>query len=308
MNWEAEQTKLETGATAAIYRAAPTGGTKAIVHINHGMAEHAGRYARFAEVLVEAGYAVIAHDHRGHGGTQHPQSAQGHFGADGLDGVLAEVLAVQKLARGRHPDVPLITFGHSMGSIIVLNHALRNPDAVDGIACWNSGVEGGALLAVFRSILKIQKAFKGSDVPSGLAKTLTFDAWNKVFAPNRTDFDWLSRDEAEVDAYINDPDCGFPVTIGLWLAVTEGVAAGADDKQLARLPANLPVHLLGGLDDPCTENGKAMQNIADRMKVRGMSDVTLELLPDTRHESLNELNSKETTTSFIEWLNQRWVG
>ncbi|EFL90873.1 alpha/beta fold hydrolase [Ahrensia sp. R2A130] len=306
MDWTAKQTKLDTGTTAAIYRAAPSAAPKAIVHINHGMAEHAGRYGRFANALTKAGYAVIAHDHRGHGGTQHPQSSLGHFGPDGLDGVLADVTAVQKLAREQHPETQLITFGHSMGSIITLNHALRNPTASDAIACWNSGAEGGALLAVFRSILKFQKAFKGSDVPSGLAKTLTFDTWNKAFPPNRTDFDWLSRDDAEVDAYVADPLCGFPVTMGLWLSVTDGVKAGADDAQLAKLPATLPVHLVGGLKDPCTENGKAMQNLADRMTARGMSDVTLNLLPDTRHESLNEINRDETTADFIAWLDQRF--
>lgn len=306
--WTATPTTLDTGTTAAIYRGSPSGEAKAIVHINHGMAEHAGRYERFAAALSDAGYAVIAHDHRGHGQTQNPQSSLGHFGAEGLSGILADLRAVQKLARDENPNLPIITFGHSMGSIITLNHALRNPGDTDAIACWNSGVQGGALLAVFRSILKVQKAFKGSDVPSGLARSLTFDTWNKAFAPNRTDFDWLSRDEGEVDFYIADPLCGFPVTIGLWLAVSDGIAAGADDAQLAKLPANLPVHLLGGLDDPCTEKGKAMQNLADRMKARSMSDVTLEQLADTRHESLNELNRNETTATFIEWLDHRFGG
>jgi len=308
MDWTAKPTKLETGATVAIYRAAPATAPKGTVHINHGMAEHAGRYGRFAQALTEAGYAVIAHDHRAHGDTQHPQSSLGHFGTEGLDGVLADVSAVQAMAKEENPNSPLITFGHSMGSIITLSHALRNPTASDAIACWNSGADGGALLAVFRSILKVQKAFKGSDRPSGLSKTLTFDTWNKAFAPNRTDFDWLSRDNAEVDAYIADPLCGFPVTIGLWLAVTDGVKAGADDTNFAKLPSTLPVHLVGGLKDPCTENGKAMQNLANRMKARGMSDVTLDLLPDTRHESLNETNREQTTTSFIEWLDKRFAG
>lgn len=306
MEWLAEPTRLETGAMAAIYRAAAAGGPKAIVHINHGMAEHAGRYGRFAEALTQAGYAVIAHDHRGHGGTQHAQSSLGHFGSDGLAAVLSDVAAVQEIAKSEFPGTPVITFGHSMGSIITLAYALKNPNDVDAIACWNSGAEGGVLLAVFRSILKIQKAFKGSDVPSGIAKSLTFDAWNKALAPARTDFDWLSRDEAEVDAYIADPLCGFPVTIGLWLEVTEAVKAAADDANLANLPVDLPVHLVGGLKDPCTENGKAMQNLADRLNARGMSDVTLEMLPDTRHESLNELNRDETVRSFISWLDQRF--
>ena len=292
------------GARLAL-RAMPARGeaTGAVV-IAHGMAEHAGRYRRFAEALSDAGHAVFAADHRGHGATTAPGAADGHFGAP-LDTVLDDLEAVVSHARAQAPGVPLTLFGHSMGSILSLAATMRNPRLCDRLACWNSGVDGGALLAVFDGILRTQQMFLGSDVPSTIARKLTFETWNKRFAPNRTDFDWLSRDEAEVDAYVADPKCGFPVTIGLWRTVLDAVRMGGDDRRLAKLPKGLPVHLLGGADDPCSDDAAAMKRIANRMRAAGMGDVTFVRLPGTRHESLNELNREETTDAFVAWLEQR---
>ena len=280
---------------------------RAIVQINHGMAEHGGRYERFADALVEAGFGAVAHDHRGHGHTTAPGTSLGYMGArGGWEALVDEIEAVRVHVRKERPGVPLVTFGHSMGAIAALTHALRHPHSTDALALWNSGVETSALTAVFGVILKVQRAFKGSDTPSELARKATFDTWNKQFAPNRTDFDWLSRDEAEVDAYISDPLCGFPISVGMWQDVLSGVRFCADDENFKALPSDLPVHLLAGEKDPCTDGGKAVANIEARMKARGMRDVTLRLLPDTRHESLNELNRERTTQDFVAWLEERF--
>ena len=189
-----------------------------------------------------------------------------------------------------------------MGSIIGFNYILRKSDTVAAAALWNSGVETGAPGLIFSSILRIQRMFKGSDVPSGLATKATFETWNKEFAPNRTDFDWLSRDETEVDKYVDDPLCGFPVSIGLWLDVLEGIYFAADNKNLSKLPKDFPVHLLAGDQDPCSERGKAVANIARRMQSAGMTKVSLNVLTDARHESLNEVNRDATMAMFIDWL------
>ncbi|MEL6751635.1 MAG: alpha/beta hydrolase [Pseudomonadota bacterium] len=305
MSWTQTTIDLAGAVRANAYVARPAGSAKAIVHINHGMAEHAARYERFATALAAAGYAVIAHDHRGHGHTVAPGTAQGWFGPGGWDALIDESVQVSRHAKIEFGDAPIVVFGHSMGAIAALNIAMREPALPAALAVWNSGVENGALISVLRSILKVQRAFKGSDVPSGFARKASFDAWNKQFAPNRTDFDWLSRDEAEVDKYVADPLCGFPVTIGMWLDVLSGVAFGSDDANLNKLPKALPVHLLAGAEDPCSEKGGAVRHIEQRMRTAGMSDVTFDLLPDTRHESLNELNRDETTARFVAWLEER---
>lgn len=280
---------------------------KAVVHINHGMAEHAARYERFAQALAASGYAVYAHDCRGHGDTTASEARQGFFAhKDGLALVLEDIDVVNAHIRARHEGRPVMCFGHSMGGILAFNYALRHPDKIDALAVWNTGFDTGILGAVFKSILKVQRAFFVGTAPSGLALKATFDAWNAAFKPNRTAFDWLSRDEAEVDKYVADPDCGFPISIAMWQDVLEAVYFARDDRNLAHLPRGLPVHLLAGAEDPCTGRGKATANVARRLEKAGLQDMTFTLLEGTRHESLNELNRDETTAGFVEWLDQRF--
>ena len=135
---------------------------------------------------------------------------------------------------------------------------------------------------------------------------MTFDAWNREFAPNRTAFDWLSRDEREVDRYVADPLCGFPVTVGTWLAVLEGMRFTGSSVALTGLPRDKAVHLLGGRADPCSRHGKAMERLRARLDAIEALDVTLELLDDARHESLKELDREETTAKFVQWLDERF--
>ena len=308
MSWTSSKLETPDGARLQLYCNVPNRKLKGIVQINHGMAEHAARYERVSKVLARNGYGVYAHDHRGHGQTTAPGSSLGFFARrDGWDKVINDVGSVNNRIRQRHPDLPIICFGHSMGSIVAFNYALRHPESITALALWNSGVETGALAAVFSLILRVQRMFKGSDVPSGLAQKASFETWNKEFAPNRTEYDWLSRDEAEVDKYVADPLCGFPASIGLWLDVLAGVYFAADDRNLKNLPSNLPVHLVAGGADPCSERGKAVENVAGRLKAAGLSDVNFNLLPETRHESLNELNRDETAKMFISWLNERFA-
>ncbi len=309
MTKEFIETSLESpsGATLHLYSRLPEGPVRAAVQINHGMAEHAARYGRFARALSAEGFAVFAHDHRGHGLTTAPDSPRGVFAAGrGFDKVIEDVLTINRHIRARNVDLPVICFGHSMGSIIALNFAMRHPERVDGLACWNAGVETGALARISRLILSVEKSLKGRNGVSNLARKLTFEAWNKAFRPNRTAFDWLSRDAEEVDKYVADPACGFDVSVGLWLDLLDGVFYGGDDRNLGRLGRGMPVHIQGGGVDPCSNKGQDMRHLAARLKKAGLRDVTLNILDETRHESLNEINRAATTDSFISWLNQRF--
>ncbi|MBW3095947.1 alpha/beta hydrolase [Pseudohoeflea coraliihabitans] len=293
-----------TGATLALRHcpaAAPASGqARGIVQINHGLAEHAARYARFAGFLAARGYHVYAHDHRGHGGTRAPDAAPGLFAReDGVAKVLADIAAVHAEIRRTHPGLPVICFGHSMGGLIALNYAEQHPGNLDGLAVWNANFDAGAAAIAARAILATERFFLGSDVPSRILPRLTFEAWGKAVPDARTPFDWLSRDPAEVQAYIDDPLCGFEPTVSLWRDVFALVAAGP--KNLDRLPPGLPVQLVGGAADPATSNGAAVQALARQLQKSGQNDVSLTILPDTRHESLNDINRTETMLLFADW-------
>ncbi len=296
-----------TGAKLCIHEIAPAGLPRAIVQINHGMAEHSARYARFAKYLASRGYAVVAHDHRGHGHTIANGAPLGVFAPkEGMARVMEDVSAVIAHARALHPSAPVLMFGHSMGTIIALNHAHENPGMSEGLALWNTSFDTPFLLTIMVGILKAERMLKGSDVPSGIANKVTFEAWNKEFSPNRTAFDWLSRDPAEVDAYVNDPLCGFPVSIGMWLDVLGSIRSSADPARIARLPASMPVNIVAGGMDPSSLKGEAMLRLAARLEAAGMRDVTTRVWPQTRHEGLNEVNRDAIMEDFANWLDQRF--
>lgn len=293
-----------TGARLQVYATLPEGARpRAIVQINHGLAEHAGRYARFAGLLAARGFASYAHDHRGHGRTQAPDAPLGRFAAsEGAAKVVADVLAVHDLIAERHPGLPVIVFGHSMGGLVALDFALARPTRAAALAVWNANLSAGILGRLAQGILAWERFRMGSDVPSRLLPRLTFAAWGNAMPNPRTSFDWLSRDEAEVDAYVADPLCGWDASVSLWQDVFRLVFLSASDRNLASLPKHLPIHLVGGAEDPATDKGKAVSALSSRLAALGFSDVTTRIYPNTRHESLNELNRDGIMHDFAEWL------
>ncbi|WEX86216.1 alpha/beta hydrolase [Sinorhizobium garamanticum] len=275
---------------------------RGILIVSHGLAEHSGRYARFAEAMAKRGFHVYAHDHRGHGASRAPDAPLATFAhRDGAAKVIADVRAMRDVAAAGHPGLPIILFGHSMGGLIALNAAETDPELYDALAVWNSNFRPGIAGRGGQAILAIERMLKGSDVPSPLLTKLTFGAWSKAIADRKTDFDWLSRDESEVAKYVADPLCGFDATVSLWIDVFKFAFAGARVDRLARLPANLPVHLVGGSADPSTSNGAAIRWLAGRMKARGMTDVTVTIHDGMRHETLNEIGREKAIEDFAAW-------
>jgi alpha-beta hydrolase superfamily lysophospholipase len=297
-----------TGATLRLYSRAPAGWPRAVVQINHGLAEHAARYERFAVFLASRGYAAYAHDHRGHGATTADDATQGVFAkADGWNKVFADVGAVNAEIRERFPGAPVVCFGHSMGAIVALSYLLSHPETVAAAAIWNTSFDTGPLYQLGKSLLLGERMLKGSDAVSSLAPKLTFQTYNKAFAPNRTEFDWLSRDTVEVDKYVADPLCGFDCSVGLWLDVLAGIASTHDAGRIAKLRKDLPMLFFAGGADPVSNRGKAIERLAVRLRSAGMRDVSLKIWPDTRHEGLNDINRDEIMAAFADWLDARFA-
>ncbi len=298
------QTKLAspTGALVNLYTEPAKGGGRAVVQINHGLAEHAARYARFARFLSGRGFHVYAHDHRGHGFTTAPDAPPGRFaGTGGKEKVIADVVAVHDLIAKEHPGLPVIAFGHSMGGLIALNFLLAHSARVHAAAVWNANFSAGLLGRAALAVLAWEKFRLGSDMPSRLLPKLTFQAWGRSIPGHRTLFDWLSRDEAEVDKYSADPLCGFPPSISMWRDVFGFIFAGADDRNFSGIRRDLPVMLVGGQKDPATDGGKAVEHLAARMRRMGFSNLLSRIYADTRHESLNELNRNLIMEDFAAW-------
>jgi alpha-beta hydrolase superfamily lysophospholipase len=275
---------------------------RAVVQINHGLAEHAARYARFADRLAAHGFHTYAHDHRGHGDTTAPDAPSRMFAREnGVEKVVADTLAVHELIAGEHPGLPVIVFGHSMGGLIALNFVQRHSERIAAAAIWNANFSAGPAERIAKFLLLWERFRLGSDVPSRLLPKLTFQAWARKVAGRRTEFDWLSRDKAEVDAYIADPLCGWDASVSMWRDLFDFIFAGAHNRNLAPVRRTLPFHLVGGGTDPATGGGKAVRDLDARLHGIGFSDVTTRIYPDTRHESLNEINRDAAMADFVGW-------
>ena len=299
-----EQRTLDspTGAALNLYVRQAEGKPRGVVQINHGLAEHAARYARFADALAARGYITYAHDHRGHGYTKAPDALQGVFSdRDGVDKVMADVKAVHDLIRTENPNLPLIVFGHSMGGMIALNFVQRHPQGLAGAAVWNSTFDTGLLGRLALAILAYERMRLGSDVPSRILPKLTFQAFGKAIPNARTPFDWLSRDAGEVDKYIADPLCGWDASVSMWRDLFALVFNGGDDAKFAAIPKDLPFMLVRGGKDPSNDNGRAMLRLTERMKAMGFSNLEPIVYEGARHETLNDLDRDKATSDFIAW-------
>ncbi|MDS7597560.1 alpha/beta hydrolase [Agrobacterium tumefaciens] len=271
-----------------------------VLMICHGLVEHAGRYRRFAEVMSKQGFEVYAHDHRGHGQTKAADAPLGRFAwKDGASKVVDDVMAVRRMVGERHPGLPVILFGHSMGGLVALNTAVSHPDAFDGVSIWNSNLNPGVMGRVAQVVLRLEKMLKGSDVPSAILPKATFRAWNAKMPEKRTHADWLSHDKAAVDAYVADPLCQFEASVSLWQDVFDLSYRGP--KLIERLPKNLPLLLVSGDQDAATNNGREIGWLAERFRQAGFSRVEHTIYKGMRHETLNEIGWEAVAADFAAW-------
>lgn len=276
--------------------------TRGIVLISHGLCEHSGRYLEFAKFLSKAGFHVYAHDHRGHGATTAADAPRGRFALkQGAQIVVEDMKSMYDLAKANHPGLPVLLFGHSMGGLIALATAIRFPDIFQALAIWNSNFSLGLSGHMARLVLKIERALKGSDVPSLILPKATFESWGRAIPNHKTLSDWLTRDQAEVEAYRADPLCSFSPSISMWLDVLSLAIETASDENLQKLPKTLPIQLTGGGEDPATDKGLATKDLAARLQKAGLQQVKLTLYPDMRHETLKEFGRESAMHDFARW-------
>lgn len=276
---------------------------RAVVMLSHGMAEHGGRYARLAQALCAAGLGVYALDQRGHGRTAEAGTVGLYAESDGWNKVVGDLASLNQHIGQQHPGLPIILLGHSMGSYISQAYLLHHSASLHGAILSGSNFQPVALYRAAQIIARIERARQGLRGRSALIDFLSFGSFNKAFKPNRTAFDWLSRDPVEVDKYINDPLCGFRCTNQLWIDLLGGLQQISKVSNLAQIDPGLPILVMGGDCDPVSE-GKRLKNLAHALREAGCQDVQLTLYPQARHEVFNETNRDEVTADLLAWLDQ----
>lgn len=265
------------------------GAVRGIVQIVHGAAEHSARYGRLAASLNAGGYLVYAHDHRGHGLSISAGVPQGEFGAPGWDGLVGDAVAFSRDIALRHPGVPLFLLGHSMGSM-----------AAQELVLENSELYAGLLLSGSTAMDLLAGAILAATPPGAGGGGTDLSAFNAGFE-QRTGFEWLSRDAAEVDKYVADPLCGFDLKTDL-VGVMAGNVRTADPLVLSGIRSGLPILVVSGMADPLAGGGELVTALADRYGAAGIRDVTLQIYPDARHEIFNETNREEISAFVLSWL------
>jgi alpha-beta hydrolase superfamily lysophospholipase len=273
------------GAPVATYRWEPDGPVRGVVHIVHGLGEHVRRYDHLASTLTGAGFLVQGHDTRGHGATIADGAEPGVIGAEGWRSSIDDIGVLLDRLRADAPGVPVVLLGHSMGSFAVQQYLVDHSDTVDAVVL--SGTAAADLMP-----------FLDLDVPADLS------GFNAPFEPGRTGFEWLSRDEAQVDAYVADPLCGFGYDVAGMKAVYAGARAAADPASAARISRDLPVYVAVGDQDPVGDGLVRVHALVQRYRDAGLSDVELHVYPGARHEVFNETNRDEVEGDLLTWLDR----
>ena len=275
---------------------------RGIIVIAHGMAEHASRYARFAASAVEEGYAVLAEDHRGHGATASADSFGFVAEQDGWETVVADMVTVLDAARRAWPGVPVFLLGHSWGSFLARDLAARRGGELAGLILLGTGAGTGALTGPATAICAGESRLRGPRHPSRLLNALAFGPYQRHFAPNRTEADWISRDVHEVDRYVADPWCGFAYPSSFYRDIISGQEVVNTAAHAAAVPAGLPMLLASGGRDPVGAMGRGVQRAATLYRRAGVREVSVILYPGGRHELLNETNRDQVTGDILTWI------
>jgi alpha-beta hydrolase superfamily lysophospholipase len=273
-----------------------------LVHILHGMAEHGARYGRLALELNAHGINVWAHDHRGHGLTAASPAELGHFAdSNGWRLVVDDAWGVSRGMMAAFPGVPIALFAHSMGSFVGQMLLGEHGGAYRAVVlCGTNGPPGAGEGAV-RVFSEVQRRLLGPRSPGVWIDRQVTNTFNRRFEPRATNFDWLSRDKHEVRKYISDRLCGFPLTSQAWHDFLHGKAKLGSDAHLNGIPKTLPIHIIGGSEDPVGEDGQGVKRLVELYTKKRLT-ISSHMYAEARHELVNETNKDEVTKDLIHWL------
>lgn len=274
-----------------------------ILQIIHGMAEYIERYDEFAETMARKGILVVGEDHLGHGKSVGENGTYGYFcERDAATVVVRDSHRLKKMIQDQYPGIPYIILGHSMGSFILRNYLCRYGTGIQAAVIVGTGMQPKAVLAAGKAVAAVQKLFKDSKYPSGLLNAIAFGGYNKRIKGNRTVMDWLTKDEKIVDAYIQDPLCGFTFTLNGFQTIFELVSRLYKSENLEKIPKELPVLFMSGADDPVGDYGKGVNKACRSLVDAGMKRVQMKLYSDDRHEVLNETDRAKIYEDIYIWI------
>jgi alpha-beta hydrolase superfamily lysophospholipase len=259
---------------------------RGVIQIAHGLGEHMGRYAQLAEILLEDEFAVYGNDHRGHGLTAKPSGSFGEFGPGGFDQLVEDMVSLRVIAKDEHRGKPYILLGHSLGSFAAQQFILDHGHSIDGLMLSGSGV--------LDSLARLAQSLPAGEDPMKLM--------NAPFEPARTPFDWLSRDNAEVDAFISDPLCFPSLSATSMASFLDAFERLADPTEIRKVQEDLPIYIFAGSDDPVGQKLAGVRVLIDRYRSAGITSISHDFYQGGRHEMLHDLNRRDVITNLLVWI------
>jgi alpha-beta hydrolase superfamily lysophospholipase len=276
---------------------------KASILILHGMAEHQKRYDAFAQYLVDLGFDVFLYDHRGHG-IDKKLSDLGFFSYHkGYQLVVNDVITVSQYIEHNNRSNNFILFGHSMGSLIARN-VIQTYDKYNGVILCGTAYPSNLLLYMGLFMTSFVKKMKGAKYVSSFLKDLLFGGSKYTNLADRTAYDWLTRSNPVVGAYIHDPYCGFICTASFYHDLLKITSIASNKKFIKNTNPDLPMFIISGERDPVGSYGKDVKRLLTLYKKLGFTNIAYKLYPDCRHELLNELDNEEVYSDINHWLSK----
>ena len=275
-----------------------------VIQIAHGMAEHHERYEDFIQTLNNNGYIVYINDHLGHGKSVKGDSELGYFGKEkGYLNLVDDMKLLTDIIKKENPGLPVVLFGHSMGSMLARLYAAKYGNELSGVIyCGTCGANPAAFAGI--AIVNIIAKIKGDHYRSKLVNNLAFGTYNNRFKPQRTAFDWLTTDNAIVDKYILDPYCGYLFTANGYRDLMELIVEINKKEWYESVPKKLPTLLIAGEDDPVGNYGKGIHEVCNKLNDAGIKNADIRLFPGDRHEILNEKDKDDVYGYVLKWISE----
>ncbi|WP_310603924.1 alpha/beta hydrolase [Anaerosporobacter sp.] len=278
---------------------------KAVLQISHGMIEFIERYDDFARYLVENGYAVVGHDHLGHGSTARNEDEWGYFARkNASQTVVDDVYQVTRKIRKMYPNTKLVLLGHSMGSFIARRYLMTYGKKIDAAIIMGTASQPKIAIVGGKAIIKVLKCIYGDKHRSKFIENIMFGLYNSHFSKDRNGKEWLTKDDKIREWYCNEPGCTFKFTLNGYELILETIGYIQKQSNINKIPKDLPIHIVAGKEDPVGNYGKGVEHVYNVYRKAGVKDISVHLYDNDRHEILNETDRQLVYKDILNWLDK----
>lgn len=274
---------------------------KAVIQLSHGMCEYVERYEWLADFFTARGYIFAGNDHLGHGKSSEP-SEYGNFDEEHIE---MDLKKMNGILRERYPLIPIILYGHSMGSFFARWYASRYPDTIDGLII--SGTAGPSVInGMGRALAGFIARTHKDGYASKLLVKLSFGNYLKRIPDAKSNNDWLTHDRGIIEKYSKDPKCNFIFSAKGYHSMLTALTVVSRKEWARSLPVDMHILQIAGAEDPVGDYGKGVRKVTKLLRGAGIKDVTEYIDENGRHELHNEINKTEIMKKVVKWLDDRF--